>query len=778
MIHYKDQAFVLDDQNSFLFGAEMHYWRMDKDKWEDRLIKIKDAGFNVVSTYVCWDYHEEVEGKIDLKGNTHPNKDLGAFIELAKRHDLYVLLRIGPYIMSEVKNHGLPRWLFKNYPEVVGKRSDGSDHVIVSYLHDTYLKLVDRWYKHVFEIVTPYQITNGGNVIMIQLDNEVGMFTWINNHPDYSDDVLRRFAKYLEKTYSLEQFQQHFNTDETDYDAFVFNHLKQPSNDIAIPLMNEWMEFHREYYRDYLLTLKQIGEKYGLAVPVIVNVHGFSSIDYAKRGLQYPIGLSQLLRTNEIENVVIAGDYYVGNLVPDNFHDITLANAFTKAIQPEGQPLFSAEFQSGFQVNIPRLQPTTLDLKSRLCIGDGMNAINYYMFVGGKNPEHLGIFGRRHDWQAPIGMHGDIRPAYFELTKQLIETINAYEEALLEALPDTALHLGFDPSIYMTEYDIPETKALKQELQWLRERLLYNGLGKALGYLNVTYEAINLLDKESIDVQKVPNLWVFSTGYMHADTQRKLLQYVEEGGNLILSPLVPTKDFDNRECTILIDGLDISIKGRKDWSFINVEDIDNIGTFVTQYYDVSSGFATLEDDEDQVVGFVKDHGKGKVVVFGGGIYCEHTHKVLAYGKVLEQLNIKPVVQTDDWLYTQVRKGPKGMFLFIHNLDEYDKSSRFVYHEEPLFDDTPLVIPARKSVILPINWSVTDDVKVIYSFCEFNKINITNDQIELGVRAFTNGSIKLKTNNDLWVENGSAIKLSEDTYLITVYKNWANITIYR
>src|SRR5690606_41035273 len=124
---------------------------------------------------------------------------------------------------------------------------------------------------------------------------------------------------------------------------------------------------------------------------------------------------------------------------------ILLANAFTKSIQPKGQPLYSAEFQSGFQIEIPRLQPTTLDIKSRLCIGDGMNAINYYMFVGGENPDHLGIFGRRHDWQAPIGMHGEMRP-HFNVAKRLIQTIRAYGDALLEAKPKVALHLGCDPS--------------------------------------------------------------------------------------------------------------------------------------------------------------------------------------------------------------------------------------------------------------------------------------------------------------------------------------------
>lgn len=777
MIRYQDNVFLINGQKEFIAGAEMHYWRIRPEDWNDRLIKIKDAGFNTVSTYVNWAFHEAKEGEVDLTGKTDPRKDLATFLNLAEKHGLYVQLRIGPYIMSEVQDHGLPRWLFKHYPEVVGKRKDGSDHVIVSYLHEMYLKLVDRWYRHVFEIVAPHQITNGGKVIMIQLDNEVGMFTWIHNHPDYSDAVLRRFARYLQNKYSLNEFQQHFQTSEVDIEAFVFNHLKMPPREIAIPLMNEWMLFHREYYRDYLLTLKRIGEKYGLNVPVIVNIHGFSSIDYAKRGLQYPIGLSQLLRTNEIENVVLAGDYYVGNIVPDNFHDILLANAFTKSIQPKGQPLYSAEFQSGFQIEIPRLQPTTLDIKSRLCIGDGMNAINYYMFVGGENPDHLGIFGRRHDWQAPIGMHGEMRP-HFNVAKRLIQTIRAYGDALLEAKPKVALHLGFDPSLYMTEYDIPETRHFKQELQRLREVLLYNGLGKALGFLNITFEAVNLLDETPISVAHVPYLWVFSTGYMAKETQEKLLRYVEEGGTLILSPLLPTKDFDHRECRVLVDALNIAIKGREDWKFITFEDLDNIGTVVTQYYDEEKGFASLEDDPKKVVGFLKKHGKGKVVIFGAGILTEHVHKAYAYGKVLDVLHIKPLVETDQWLYTQVRQGPKGTFLFIHNLDEVHKSSRMQLDQELLFDGIPLIIPPRKSVILPIKWQAADDVLVIYSTAEVIHMKTTDERVELAIDAFDKGVIKIETTGQVWVDHGTAIQLTETTYLVTTYQPTACVTIYR
>jgi len=764
----KNEQFYLNGEPIFISGAEMHYFRVPKSEWRDRLIKIKASGCNVVSTYIPWCFHEKEEGNIDLTGSTLPEKDLQTFLDLTQEFGFLVLVRPGPYVMSEIREHGLPFWLFERYPEVMAKRIDGTNHAIVSYLNETYLSLVDKWYKAVFTILTPRQITHGGNIIMVQLDNEVGMFQWVMNHPDYSDFVLDLFSSYLENKYPLTKFQELFNTETKSIREFVYTNLKNPQKTNTLVLMNEFMLFHRDYFRDYLQALKSIGEKYGLNVPVVVNVHGFHSIDYAKRGTQYPIGLSQLLHTSQINGMVLAGDYYIGNVVPDNYYDLLIANAFTKAVQPKYQPLFSAEFQSGFQYNKPRLQPATQDLISRICIGNGMNGINYYMFVGGVNYEDIGILGYRHDWQAPISMKGDLRPHFYVIT-HLNEVINAYGKALLEAKPVNHLHLGFIPDYFMTEYNNQYNQEFTYRLRHLRETLMYNGLGKALAFHNVSFTGINLLDDAEIDVLKVPTLLVVSFDYINKKIQRKLANYVKNGGKLLITPYLPTKDFNQNACTVLVDELNIKRVDRKEWQSIRVVDIDNVISMITETYDEENSFAYIERNK-QTVGFIKSYGQGKLVVFGAGIISEHDHHMDAYFEAVAQLGIDSIVKTDDWLNVLVREGETGTFLFINNLEEYDKNTTITYKGELLFEGKKLRIPIRKGLILPINWRITDDLLIKYSTGEFTSCIIYDDIITLSLQALDEEWIVLETTHDIFVENGRVVELGENNYKIFTKSN--------
>jgi len=764
----KNEQFYLNDEPIFISGAEMHYFRVPKSEWRDRLDKIKEAGCNVVSTYIPWCFHEKEEGNIDLTGRTLPEKDLKSFLDLTQEYGFLVLVRPGPYVMSEIREHGLPFWLFEKYPEVIAKRIDGTNHVIVSYLNPTYLKLVDKWYKAVFEILTPRQFTHGGNIIMVQLDNEVGMFQWVMNHPDYSDIVLESFAKYLENKYTLRKFQTLFSTTETSIKEFVYTNLKQPQKTNATVLMNEFMLFHRDYFRDYLNTLKSIGEKYGLNVPIVVNVHGFSSIDYAKRGTQYPIGLSQLLHTKQISNMVLAGDYYIGNVVPDNYYDLLLANAFTKAVQPKYQPLFSAEFQSGFQYNKPRLQPATQDLISRICIGNGMNGINYYMFVGGINYENISLLGYRHEWQAPISMRGELRPHY-NVIKHLNEVINAYGKALLEATPVNHLHIGFIPDYFMTEYSNQYTAEFTHRLKNLRETLMYNGLGKALGFNNVSFTGINLQDDEEIDVQKVPTLLVVSYDYVNEKIQRKLVNYVKNGGKLLITPYLPTKDFNQNSCTVLIDELQLKPLERKEWQSIQVDTIDNVIAMITETYDELNAYAYIENNK-QTVGFVKSYGQGKLIVFGAGMISEHDHHMDAYFEVIKKLDIDSIIKTDDWLNVMVREGENGTFLFINNLEEYDKYTTFTYKNELLFEGKKLRVPIRKGLILPINWKIDEELLINYSTGEFTACKVSDDIVYLTLQALDEEWVVLTTTYDVFVENGRIIELGNNQFKIVTNSN--------
>ena len=128
--------------------------------WEDRLTKLKACGFNTVETYTCWNLHERKEGQLDFSGIL----DLERYITVAESLGLNVIVRPGPYICSEFEFGGLPSWLLK-YPNMGLRCNDPQ-----------YLEKVKPYYKELFRRIRPHLCTNGGKVIMLQVENEYGSY--------------------------------------------------------------------------------------------------------------------------------------------------------------------------------------------------------------------------------------------------------------------------------------------------------------------------------------------------------------------------------------------------------------------------------------------------------------------------------------------------------------------------------------------------------------------------------------------------------------------------
>ncbi|MEO6497450.1 MAG: beta-galactosidase, partial [Mucilaginibacter sp.] len=87
--------------------GELQFSRTPKDEWEDRILKMKACGINIVSTYVIWIHHEEIEGQFNWSGN----KDLRCFLKLCQKHNILAYPRIGPWVHGEVRNGGTPDWI-------------------------------------------------------------------------------------------------------------------------------------------------------------------------------------------------------------------------------------------------------------------------------------------------------------------------------------------------------------------------------------------------------------------------------------------------------------------------------------------------------------------------------------------------------------------------------------------------------------------------------------------------------------------------------------------
>lgn len=139
----------------FVVAGEFHYSRYPYTEWETELIKMKLTGVNVISTYVFWIYHEEEEGQYDFNGSNN----LHLFLKLCHKHELLVILRIGPYCHGEVRNGGLPDWLYGRFFEV---RSNDPEYL--SHVRRLYTKIGEQAKGHLFR--------EGGPIVGIQLENE------------------------------------------------------------------------------------------------------------------------------------------------------------------------------------------------------------------------------------------------------------------------------------------------------------------------------------------------------------------------------------------------------------------------------------------------------------------------------------------------------------------------------------------------------------------------------------------------------------------------------
>lgn len=152
--------FVRDGKPWQIISGAIHYARVPREYWRDRLQKARAMGLNTVETYVFWNLHEPKPGVFDFSGQL----DVAAFVRMAQQEGLNVILRPGPYVCAEWEAGGLPAWLFAN-PTLQVRTQDPK-----------FLAAADRYLMRVGRELAPLQVSRGGPIIAVQIENEYGSF--------------------------------------------------------------------------------------------------------------------------------------------------------------------------------------------------------------------------------------------------------------------------------------------------------------------------------------------------------------------------------------------------------------------------------------------------------------------------------------------------------------------------------------------------------------------------------------------------------------------------
>lgn len=348
--------------------AEFHYSRYPAAYWEESLRKIKAGGINLVATYVFWNLHERQPGRFDWSGNL----DLREFISVCEKVGLHVIVRLGPFCHGEIRNGGLPDWLYGREFEV---RSNDPG----------YLQLVDRLYGEIAAQIRDELFAVGGPIVGVQLENE-----------------YQHSAAPWEIAYPGSP--REFTVAERDLDV---THIQVSASDRA--------NAHAAEGRAHMANLKQLAKKHGIDVPL-----------YTATGW----GNAAIVEGGSIPVTAAYAYPFWAPPAPSPFYlykDIRRHPDYSPVSYDPGKyPSISAEIGPGIMTTYarrPRVDPASVAPLIVRTLGSGSNGIGYYMYHGGSTPvfghfyseERGGLPKINYDFQAPIGEFGQLRPHFHSL---------------------------------------------------------------------------------------------------------------------------------------------------------------------------------------------------------------------------------------------------------------------------------------------------------------------------------------------------------------------------
>jgi len=489
-------GFTLNNKKIEFLSGEFHYWRVKRENWDKIMNRLKEAGLEIISTYIPWDFHK-IGDEYDFEGNTDPQRALNHFIDLVERKDFLMTIRPGPYIYAEWKYGGVPEEAFRHHR-----------------FSEEFKRLASNYIRAVCqESIVPNQVTKGGPIFVLQVDNEVD--PWVRYYREQLGLCRGRgpFKDFLIEKYG--DISKLNNAWASNYDSFEEIEAFEEH-----PLAKGSMQPHSMIrYLDYRAFLDWCVEK----------IISWARDEYRKNGVNIP------MLVNTYDDPVFHDLIKLGRVV-----DLPSMDIYLKKHLPESEMLklsywvkayaaytvfpIATEFQSGIWTDAlyttGPIDGTHEKLLGFFAMAWGLKGWNWYMAVG------------RDNWTcAPVNEWGLINPDVYEAIQGLSKTYKLVKPYVLERLTSVSL-VHYRPEMLLRH----PSDVLSDKWNWGR---CFSSLHKAgLDFTFYNPEA---------DRERRPFMIYAGDGLMWAKDAENLVKSCYEGCHVMFFRKTPLMDFAGEE---------------------------------------------------------------------------------------------------------------------------------------------------------------------------------------------------------------------------------------
>ncbi|MBD3403239.1 hypothetical protein GF420_10120 [candidate division GN15 bacterium] len=631
------------------FAVEMHYFRIDKRYWSICFERIKRAGFRIISTAVPWNIHQNSKKQIDFIGVDDPRKDLIVFLELAREFGFKVILRPGPWVAGQLKNGGLPSFLYKDL-KLFARDSQGQElqmpedcgvdgGYLPSYLHKNFGYHLRNYFKAFIETTKNY-VHPRGPVFMVELDYETSFGRMLDPaSADYNPDVLAEYyGPFLESRYEdVKKLNTRYKEKNADFSAVEpprkFDKLKAED----YPKVLDWFRFRERMLNIYLETLEDIFTSYTVE-PLFFRSLYFASGDLLPAYNLVPDDRSPFLGTN----VFPEGTYF----------DLVNKARFMKS---EYGFAYATSFTCGRAAEDPAREELMAPIENNIRrfffaagLSAGFKGLNHYMAVD-----------RDHWYGAPLHNDGTVSDGY-EVIKNFNTAIQSIGFEEMDFQPKVAIvanRLYYWLRLTSSEKEFTYTQRLMDETTL--------GFCHDLMRLKIPYGIRENRDYETM--KDYDMLFVPSTEIMAEKDQEALVELVKAGKTVVLCGVMPRYDEDLKDCQVLANHF--RIKTTVDYHIGAVT--HKSGAFPSYVY---GSIRTTDDGKvkklaqagAKTVGVCSTRFKGQFYLFSFDIASGGNHqKLLHLESTLAGFGVEPTAFcSDPSVDIACQMGPKKGLLFV------------------------------------------------------------------------------------------------------------------